>query len=949
MVDFVERFEYIAEKFKDNIALDDNIQRIAYGELNERASKIYAYLKEQNIQKEEVVLLFLPRGVDFVAGFIGVMKAGAAFVPLEDSYPKERVDYIAKDTSVKLILDIDLVNTIYKDTEPLEGHEKTDPHDLAYIVYTSGTTGNPKGILHEYGNVSQCISTGLTESNRIVGLVAPFYFVGGIMGIFMYVTRGDMTYIVSHDMLRDFPTLKKYIYDTQMELIYLPPSYIRIYTDPSPYLKVVATGSEPANGLCYPNRTPHILNTYGMSECGFRLIMGELDRKYDVAPVGKPATDVPLFLVDEEGNVVDGEGTGEICFKNEYVRGYLNLPEKTSEVFVEGIYHTGDIANRDAEGRYYIVGRADDMIKINGNRVEPAEIEAKVQEITGLEKVVAKGFALETRSFVCVYYIKSEAEKLGIINEGELVIDKERLKALLPDYMIPAYYVPLDEFPLTASGKISKKLLACPDVEDYQRDYEAPINEKEAYFCEVFSKVLKMPRIGRKDDFFQIGGDSIRAIQFTAECTRYEVKTKDLYENPTPEQLALACREYSEDESAEKEKRLAEGYREENISGRPFMEALQKKVLSTSAVTLKHDVDIEKLRKAWENVLVKYPFYNQHLEIENGKLYYVRSKVDTKVRPNDEILPLENYPRVSAEGKRILFRMPHAFTDGFGMKLFTGYVVREYLELMAGIEKKLEAPIYIEGQYYDMLAEDLTEYGKNMPKVYAGLGEVFHISDPKGEEAELYQNEMTLEAEDVANLKAKLISEKYKNSAAGIGGTLSVIVANLVAEAIRRTNPDNSLPIGCRCPVNLRNVLKHEDSLKNMSLCQAVIQMDTGDIASSITSSLEKADQALEEAALRWQLAKIKEFLTGVEMKPEEKSLLLGRMFSSTFLLTNVASDATQASPDEIVGIESENRTDIPLAVIIGNEGNKISIRFLQQFESDGYFENFKKCIEELL
>ena len=137
--------------------------------------------------------------------------------------------------------------------------------------------------------------------------------------------------------------------------------------------------------------------------------------------------------------------------------------------------------------------------------------------------------------------------------------------------------------------------------------------------------------------------------------------------------------------------------------------------------------------------------------------------------------------------------------------------------------------------------------------------------------------------------------------------------------------------------------------LKNMSLCQAVIQMDTGDIASSITSSLEKADQALEEAALRWQLAKIKEFLTGVDMKPEEKGLLLGRMFSSTFLLTNVASDATQASPDEIVGIESENRTDIPLAVIIGNEGNKISIRFLQQFESDGYFENFKKCIEELL
>ena len=949
MVDFVERFEYIADKYKENVALDDNIQRITYGELNERASKIYAYLKGQDIRKEEVVLLYLPRGVDFVAGFIGVMKAGAAFVPLEDSYPKERVDYIAKDTSAKVILDIDLVNSIYKDTEPLSGHETTDPHDLAYIVYTSGTTGNPKGILHEYGNVSQCIATGLTESNRIVGLVAPFYFVGGVMGIFMYVTRGDLTYIISHDMLRDFPALKKYIYDTQMELIYLPPSYIRIYTDPSPFLKVVATGSEPANGLCYPNRMPHILNTYGMSECGFRLIMGELDQKYDVAPVGKPATDVPLFLVNEEGNVVDGEGTGEICFKNEYVRGYLNLPEKTAEVFVDGIYHTGDIAKRDAEGRYYIVGRSDDMIKINGNRVEPAEIEAKVQDITGLGKVVAKGFALETRSFVCVYYIKSEAEQLGLIKDGELAIDKERLKSLLPDYMIPAYYVPLDEFPLTASGKISKKLLACPDVEDYQRDYEEPINEKEAYFCEIFSKVLKMPKIGRKDDFFQIGGDSIRAIQFTAECTKYEVKTKDLYENPTPEQLALAAREYSDDESAEKEKRLREGYREENISGRPFMEALMKKVLSTSAVTLKHDVDTEKLRKAWENVLIKYPFYNQHLEIEKGKLYYVRSKVDTTIRPNGEILPQENFPRVSAEANKIMFRMPHAFTDGFGMKLFTGYVVREYLELMAGMEKKLEDPIYIEGQYYDMLAEDLTEYGKTMPEIYAGLGEVFHISEPKGEGAKLYQNEMTLGPEDVAALKARFVAAEYSNSAAGIGGTLSVIIANLVAEAIRRVHPDLELPIGCRCPVNLRNVLKHEDSLKNMSLCQAVIQMESGDLGRSIGSSLVKADQSLDETALRWQLAKIKDFLTGMEMKPEEKSLLLEKLFSSTFLLTNVASDATQASPEEIIGIESENRTDIPLAVIIGNEGKNISVRFLQQFEDNDYFVSFKKCVEELL
>lgn len=939
---FIDQYEDIVKKYPGREAFVDRRERVDYQEFDTRASKIYAYLKRRGIAKEDIVMLLMPRGIDAYAAQIGVMKCGAAFLTLEDTYPVNRVSYIKEDVSPKLVLDEETVKEVYREEAPLPGHEETDVHDALLAVYTSGSTGNPKGILHEYGLADELMAPGYYQEKEIGGITSPLYFIANYIFFISFLAKAITIHIIDEGMVRDFDRLKAYIYDEKLNLIYLPPAYIRIYTEPSPYLRMITTGSEPANGLFYKDSKPAIFNVYSMSEAGFYVLQTVIDKKYDVAPVGQPSLkELRYVIVDEDGKVIEGEGHGELCLENPFSRGYIHLPEKTKEVFVDGLYHTRDVVRRDRDGMYYVIGRIDDMIKIAGNRIEPAEIEARVQDITGLKKVVAKGFDTGERAFICVYYLRGEASRLGILEGDTLAFDHERLKTLLPEYMIPSYYIPIDEFPLTDSKKIAKKLLKMPQVSDYLADYEPPADDREQYLCELFAKVLQLPRVGRNDDFFLLGGDSMKAIQCVSQSVRYAFTANELRENSTAAKLGKICRERGRKDPGEN--RMVKGSRQENISGAPFTGLFRANVTISGNYTLKHEIDRQLLQQAWDRVLLRYPFFRQALTLDQEKLYYEWKDADTRVSAIGEKTGIIDRPMVSAGGNQILVRIPHAYTDGFGAMVFEQTLLEEYLALRAGNAEPVGDAGYIEEQYYEMLSEDYSEYGKTIPDLYRGPWEIFrfHPEHTESDRHFFYDYEISLfRLEQAISGLFPEYEGIDKDALSQIGGALSVGIAGIVARAVNRVHPDNRLPVVCRFPVNMRTVLGHEGSLKNMSLCQAAIRLSDAGTGRNFIRLMADAREAAGTDILKWQLSVIQDLLRRGESGPGNEETLM-KLFNPTFLLSSLVSRSKDTPPDEIADTRRENSTDTPLAVYISNFGETIRIRFIQQFEDDRYFSQF--------
>ncbi len=533
----IEKLEqYTAEKPDEAILFDDaHAKGVTYAQLQDMSGRVYAFLKKNGIGKEDFVLLNLPRGVMPVIAMVGVWRAGAAWALVEDTYAPERINYIRVDCGCKFELNADNWPEVMH-TDPLSGYETPDEHDAAYAIYTSGTTGNPKGVLHEYGNLSRAI-----DSIRLNGeipfdghdrlaLLAPMNFVASVIVILaaLNVFCGK-TYIVSYATIKNPAALAKFFLLKRITITFLTPSYVRMLGDKTgPFLRMLFVGSEPANNVY--NKKVDLINIYACSESGFAVGVFKIDQPYETCPIGQPSIDMKIIRLDESGREVADDEIGELCFEDPYVRGYLNLPAETEKNFVDGMYHTGDLARRDLGGNYVLLGRSNDMIKINGNRIEPAEIEAAVKSVLKVDWAAARGFDEGGKSFLCAYYT------------ADVAVDTEKLRTelmkRLPYYMIPAYYIHIDKVPLKANGKLDRKALPKPDISDFRTDFAAPETETQKALCAAMEKVLKLDRVGLHDDFYEMGGDSLASIEMITESGLPGLVASQIFRGRTPEKIA---------------------------------------------------------------------------------------------------------------------------------------------------------------------------------------------------------------------------------------------------------------------------------------------------------------------------------------------------------------------------------------------------------------------------
>ena len=783
---------------------------VSFEQLRDLSGRVYAYLKAHNIGKEDFVMIQLPRGVQPIIAMIGIWRAGAALTIAEETLLPEQVAFIYKDCGCKLAITSEVWEEISQ-CEPLDGYEETDLHDASYAVYTSGTTGNPKGVLHEYGNLERCAQCVNYEGVELFAPgdsfvhAIPLNFVASFIALIYALYRGCVAcHILSFSTIKDPAALIKCLLTKRISVFFLTPTYARKFTGKTgPFLKRMVVGTEPANHFYMEGIENY--NIYGQSESGLLVTIFAIDREYDICPVGKPQFDLKYRVVDDDGNdVADGE-LGELVIEVPYTRGYINLPEEMAKAFKDGFYYTSDLVYVQPDGNIVVCGRKDDMIKINGNRIEPAAIEAAIRAILKIDWCAAKGFVSEEQSFICAYYL------------DDITFDADELRAQLqkrlPYYMIPTHFVKIDSIPVRPNGKMDRKALPKPEVKNNARTYRAPATKIEIALCSAMQKVLHVDRIGVDDDFYEMGGDSLASMELVIESGLPGLDMGYIFRGRTANQIAQLYMEQIQNHAHSSDEALNETAKLEEhklTTEQLYMFAYQNYTPNSTMYNVfamlrfeKDEVDLKRMAKAIELAIKNHPAICTTLRYDDdGKLvqqYDAEMPVavtlekistaefekvkDTLVQP----FAILNAPLFrcrlfeTEEAAYLFFDAHHIICDGTSLKVFLSNVIKAY----NGIPMEKD-------YYYLILTKreqmELTEFFEESRRYYEETyGEVSWAVCPKVDTPKPQENKLGTFLCDADILSAQIaaIEKKYMVSRNEL-----YIAATLLAIAINTDKND---------------------------------------------------------------------------------------------------------------------------------------------------------------
>ena len=562
---FVDLFREAVAKYPDRPAVKDGMGELTYKELDHMSDYVAQKLTENGFGREKVAGILCGRTKEYAVAYIGVMKAGGAYVPLDPEYPQSRIEYMLKDSEAENLLVIDryrsLVgfydqNVISLDDVAAESKDfalsveltAPKPENLAYMIYTSGSTGKPKGVMLEQRNLLNLIEyilmTRKLTPDDIVAEFASFCFDASVIDLFAPLTAGAVLYILPESIRKDAVAVGKFIKEEKITTATFPTQMGELVAellDDAPSLKFVTLGGEKFK--YYRDRTYQMINGYGPTENTVSSTEFWVDKQYDNIPIGKSQRNIRSYIVDENMKRLPVGASGELCHAGRQIaRGYHNLPEKTASVFVKNpfsvcdedkrLYRTGDMVRMKGDGNIEYIGRIDSQVKIRGYRIELGEIEGALLKHDKVKNAAVIVIEKGGNKYITAYYTGE------IIPEDEL---KLFLNPLIPDYMMPSFFVHLEKMPVTPGGKIDKKALPVPEVTTTASTaYVEPVTAVQIALCEIFEKALGIEKVGIEDNFFELGGSSLTASKVAVMCLSKNISIvyADIFKYPTIRELS---------------------------------------------------------------------------------------------------------------------------------------------------------------------------------------------------------------------------------------------------------------------------------------------------------------------------------------------------------------------------------------------------------------------------
>jgi amino acid adenylation domain-containing protein len=569
-------FEEQAKKNPDAIAIVIDQDRLTYQQLNKRANQLAHYLQSIGVDSEVNVGLCVERSLEMVVGQLGILKAGGTYVPLDPSYPTERLDYILSDSGIEILLTQDGLlptlpahnsswmicldadwNLMEEQSQENLGLEVGVNH-LAYIIYTSGSTGQPKGVCVEHRGLLNLIFwhqtkfgiTALDIATQLAGIA----FDASVWEVWPYLCAGARIHLLKGDTILQPQALQDWLISNQVTITFLPTplleSLLSLEWPSSIALRTVLTGGDKLHQQPTTMIPFSVVNNYGPTENTVVTTSGlvKATDTGNLAPsIGRPIANTRVYILDPQLQPVPVGVVGEMYIGGKgLARGYYNRPELTHERFIPNpfstdkssrLYRTGDLARYLADGNIEFLERVDHQVKIRGFRIELGEIEAVLSRHPQVQQAVVIASEDDSGNKRLISYIVSEEENLD--TSGVREFSQQRL----PAYMIPAAFVTLDTLPLTPNGKIDRKkllLLALNDENDRELKYVAPRGPSEEIIARIFSEVLDKKTISIHDNFFDLGGHSLLATQLASRIRQsfeVEIPLNAIFDSPTVAKL----------------------------------------------------------------------------------------------------------------------------------------------------------------------------------------------------------------------------------------------------------------------------------------------------------------------------------------------------------------------------------------------------------------------------